>query len=255
MTPLTLLSQPARNNLSTQEQMTNLVSTSRLFHSSALLHSDTTNELQTMQKKLAAPPKGKTDAKEMLAPTESSTRAAKSLRVSEQKTKLVPSMTAVPDSRGIPTLKGRHECEPGMIIFSPPTVSSTVHRDNESSVQLTYGPWRILHPHFVRSSHLKWWLQYKVVTWRRQSGCPEADGYVSFCEAAYTTGKVETVQDVVVALGQHDCGQSGSVHALRSAGAKNKNITHHVDVLFWAVIPATWTFQHWCAQIIESCSV
>jgi hypothetical protein len=80
--------------------------------------------------------------------------------------------------------------------------------------------------------------------------------WLHFCEARYTIGEV-TVSDGVTlseAPGGHDCGPDGDFERLvqnaAATSADSLDPPPSLDPLFWAVIPATWTWQHWCENTL-----
>ena len=77
--------------------------------------------------------------------------------------------------------------------------------------------------------------------------------WLYFCEQRYTVGKVTLTDGVVLseAPGGHDCGPGGSVETLVNNAKQMSHLpTKTLPSLFWAVIPATWTWQHWCENTL-----
>ena len=57
-------------------------------------------------------------------------------------------------------------------------------------------------------------------------------------------GQTRILQDALLSEQPgHDCGPNGNVDML--VRPPTHSVSAEVDVLLWAVIPATWTHQHW----------
>lgn len=113
--------------------------------------------------------------------------------------------------------------------------------------RLEYAPWRLAYPRFVRGWNVQWWESYEVAMWRRQAGCAVQDGWLHFCESSYARGSVTLEGPVATSASpmDHDCGPNGNFQTLVQNAQIGALPQVFVDTLFFAVIPATWTFQHW----------
>ena len=82
-----------------------------------------------------------------------------------------------------------------------------------------------------------------------------SDHWLYFCEPRYTEGRVVLTDSVRVSQlpDGHDCGPEADLDALLANAQRNFPPSADVAVpgpLFWGVIPATWTWQHWCENTL-----
>ena len=67
-------------------------------------------------------------------------------------------------------------------------------------------------------------------------------------------GRTSILSDVIMSdQPGHDCGPHGDVNML--VRGPQHPVVANVDVLLWAVIPATWTHQHWCVSRMPCASL
>jgi hypothetical protein len=117
---------------------------------------------------------------------------------------------------------------------------------NASRLELTYAKWALPLPLFVRPEHREWYVRKgETYAWRRGSYPQADDGMLTFGERRYTHGEVDVMHDVAIQESKgRDCGPDDKLAALLRPFSR-EGASKQVDRLFWAVIPATWTFQHW----------
>jgi len=150
--------------------------------------------------------------------------------------------------------------------------------------QLTFGSWRMKQPRFVAPEHAVWWQGYSVVMDRKKANCPGTtahpwaparpvsdlgtaafygaqyqaeraphEGWMEFCEMAYTSGRVELWHNAIVSEAgprKHSCGQDGkSADLLANASPRPPAYAPIAPAatftnLVWGVIPAVPFVQH-----------
>lgn len=145
----------------------------------------------------------------------------------------------------IPLININLQKEISPIIYCSPKSIFEFPVVNEKRKSIDYKEWFLQLPNFIREEHRSWFKRYETYQWRNAKCSETKDNYLRFCEDDYTKGYVEVKQDVYLQeTPGHDCGPRGDLNKLlRPKQDVPQFLNFHR--IFWAVIPATWTFQHW----------